>query len=160
MAGVIPATPATRRAGRRLTVGEPRPYHPRPMTRLRRARWIAWITLAAVLLGLASLGHPGLGRKALPRLLADICITSGSASGAFAAAAGAAPGTPAPDGGSHHDHCWSCGKVDANPALLEARAVLVLPSPAAEPPPLHAPVVAAPAPALLSPPSRAPPRTA
>jgi Protein of unknown function (DUF2946) len=131
-------------------------YHPRPMARLRRNRWIAWITLAAVLLGVASLAHPGLKRKALPDLLVDVCSTSG----VFSTAAGGAPGAPAPDGGSHHDHCWFCGKVDTGPALHDARTVAALSVRTAEPPPLHPPQVAAPSPALLSPPSRAPPRLA
>lgn len=126
------------------------------MSRLRRNRWIAWITLAAVLLGVASLAHPGLKRKALPDLLADICSTSA----VFPTAAGGAPGAPAPDGGSHHDHCWFCGKADAAPALLDTRPGFAVVTHAAEPPPLLAPQIAAPSPALLSPPSRAPPRPA
>jgi Protein of unknown function (DUF2946) len=126
------------------------------MTRLRRNRWIAWITLAAVLFGVASLAHPGLKRKALPDLLADICSTST----VLASAAGDAPATPAPEGAGHHDHCWFCGKADAAPALLDSRIAFILFIRAAEPPQRDAPQTAAPSPALLSPPSRAPPRHA
>jgi hypothetical protein len=115
---------------------------------------MAWIALAAMLLGAISSAHSGWRPQAGHDLPADICSASGVAFGSGQEGT-SAPTTP---DAQHDDHCWFCSKTGAATVLLDREPAAYLHAAASEPPPLYAPVVTAGFPPLLTPPPRAPPR--